>query len=103
MGDEWIGSSPVQEDLGVLVNEKFDLKQQYNSVHLEPGKPGLHQKPGQEVKGCDSCWVGPGILHLSLWSSAQEGHEPFRVKRAQKRVAKMIRGMKHLSYEERLR
>lgn len=68
-------------------------------MHSEPGKPGLHQKSGQEVKGGDSCLVGPGILHLSLWFSAQEGHGPFRVKRA----TKLIRQMKHLSYEERLR
>lgn len=71
-------------------------------MHLEPGKPGLHQKSG-EVKGGDTCLVGPEILHSSLWASSQEGHGHFRVKRAQKRATKMVRAMKHLSYEERLR
>lgn len=28
MGDEWIESIPVQEDLGVLVNKNLDLRQQ---------------------------------------------------------------------------
>lgn len=61
LGDEWVETSPVEKDLGVLVDEKLDMIQLYL---------GLHQKKeDQQVEGSDST----PLLHFCVtptWSTA---------------------------------
>ena len=71
--------------------------------------PGLHQKQGgQQVKGGDSAPLlrsgetPPGVLRPALEPSAQKGHG-LLLELVQRRATKMIQGLKHLSYEGRLR
>jgi len=70
--------------------------------------PQLHQKErGQQVEGGDSAPLlhpgetPSGVLHPALEPSAQERHGP--VGGGPEKARKIIRGMEHLSYEERLR
>jgi len=70
--------------------------------------PGLHQKQhGQQVEGGDSapllcCGETPlGVLCPALEPSAQERHGPVGV--GPEEATTMIRGLEHLSCEERLR
>ena len=70
--------------------------------------PGLHQeKRGHQVEGGDSAPLlcsgetPPGVLHSTLEPSAQERHGA--VGECPEEARKMIRGMEHLSYTERLR
>jgi len=70
--------------------------------------PGLHQeKRGQQVEGGDSApplcsgETPPGVLHPVLEPSAHEGHGPVGV--GPEETTKMVRGLEHLSCEERLR
>jgi len=70
--------------------------------------PGLHQeKCGQQVEGGDSAPLlrsgetPSGVLPSALEPSAQDRHGS--VGAGPEEAAKMIRGMEHLSYEERLR
>ena len=64
------------------------------------------QKCGQQIKGGDSAplihsgEIPPGVLHPPLESSAQERHGP--VGAGPEEATKMIRGMEHLSCEDRL-
>jgi len=70
--------------------------------------PGLlPEKCGQQGKGGDSApllcsgEISPVVLHPALEPSALEGHGPVGV--GPEEATEMIRGLKHLSYEERLR
>jgi len=70
--------------------------------------PGLHQEQrGQQLKGGDydpslcSCETSPGVLHPDVGSPAEERHGP--VGAGPEEATKKIRGLEHLSCEERLR
>jgi len=70
--------------------------------------PGLDQeKCGQQLEGGDSAPLlcsgetSPGVLRPPLEPSAQERHGAARA--VPEEATKTIRGMEHLSYEERLR
>ena len=70
--------------------------------------PGLYQKKlGQQVEGSDSAPLlqsgetSPGVMYPALEPSAQEGHGAVGV--GPEEATKMIRVLKHCSYEGRLR
>ena len=70
--------------------------------------PGLHQKQcGQQVRGGDSASLpcsgetSPEVLHPAVEPSVQEVMDLLEL--VQSKATKMIRGLEHLSYEERLR
>jgi len=69
--------------------------------------PGLHQeKRGQQVEGGDSPLLcsgetPPGVLCAALEPPAQEGHGC--VGAGPEEATKMVRGLEHLSCEERMR
>jgi len=70
--------------------------------------PGLHPKQrGQQVEGGDSAPLlhsgesPPGVRHPALEPSEQEGHGAVGARPEE--ATKMIRGLEHLSYVERLR
>ena len=78
-----------------------------HSLECQP-YPGLHQqKRGQQGEGGDPASLlcagvtSPGVLSPDMESSYRRDVDPLEC--VQRRTTKMIQGMKHLPYEDRLR
>jgi len=103
LGDERIESSP-EKDLGVLVDEKLDMSQcaltTQNANHVLGCITSSVASRARE-KILPLCSARPHLEScIQLWSPQHKDME--LLEQVQRRGTKMVRGLKHLSYEERL-
>ncbi|KFU98276.1 hypothetical protein N339_07634, partial [Pterocles gutturalis] len=109
LGEEFLESSPVEKDLGVLVDKKMNMSQQCALAARKANyvlgciKKGVASREREVILPLYSGLVRPHWEYCVQAWGPQHEKDMELLDQVQRRATKMIRGLEHLSYEERLR
>ncbi|CAM5149486.1 unnamed protein product [Natator depressus] len=109
LGTKWLGSSSAEKDLGVTVDEKLDMSQQCALVAKKANgilgciSRGIASRSRDVIIPLYSTLMRPHLEHCVQFWTPHYKKDVEKLERVQWRETKMIRGLEHMSYEERLR
>ncbi|KAK4827311.1 hypothetical protein QYF61_016561 [Mycteria americana] len=102
LGDTQLESSLARKDLGVLVDTKLNMSQKVNS-NLGCVRQSIASRLREVILPLYSVLVRPHLEYCVQFWAPQYKRNMDILERVQQRTTKMLKRLRHLAYEERLR